>query len=240
MNLLTCRRNVILGLCFLGVIAMVCACVPEFENPLPVPEDLKADPKIVGYWLHQGDEEEPAMLHIYPRENGYIDLLLVTREKTRDDTKNIEDQGVLYYLPYYGFATTINSQPVLCVKPRAKAIPDMDESESKWFILPYYIDKNAILKIYLLQPESFIEAVESKALEGEADHDEAYIKSSSKQLADFFANKNIRDFEGKEPYMILKKFADIPEPFMPKVGATDSDATTKTAAQPGSDSQNKK
>jgi len=216
------QRKVLMSLCILGVIAMICACVPEFENPLPVPKDLKPDLKIAGYWLHQGGDDESMMLHIYPRPNGYIDLHLISREGSGDNN-SIEEQGVTANIPYFGFTTTINKQPVLCVKPLANAIPDIDESDNTWTIVPYYIDKTGILKIYLLKPEAFSEAVENKQLVGEADGDDVRIKNSSKQLGTFFADKNIKDFQKDEPFLILKKFADIPKPFMPKKKAKDSE-----------------
>lgn len=61
-------------------VTLLASCVPEFEHPLPEPEELKADTRILGSGKMKAENDE-VYAHVYPRKTGWLDIIYVSRDK---------------------------------------------------------------------------------------------------------------------------------------------------------------
>lgn len=126
-------RTLLVPAC-LTAAALTASCVPEFENPPPPSERLRPDPELVGTWASTDESGEQDRISFYPRESGWVDVVLVT-----DIGGHASGDGVDLSI-FEGYSAEVGDERFLCLRERG---PDVDDEATRetglGFLLAHYV-----------------------------------------------------------------------------------------------------
>ena len=193
------------------------SCYPGFQHPIPAPDKLKPDSKILGVWFRTvavGGEQ----LSIFPRENGWVDIVYVygINSKFYKDGINL--------LAFEGYSTSVKEHKFLCLRPRKKDLLAMGREVDKFdefgfYILNYDLSKkgNLIMKHFSIEKvENLINSGELSGRVSKTDlaegrlTDEVVVTASSEDLVTVISDKGIKAFveETGQGMMIFSRKQD--------------------------------
>ncbi len=182
------------------IVALLAACVPTSENPLPVSADTPLDTALYGAWLGQVDaEDDPVFLHFVKTQDGNNKAILVTVQDEGepdggwaefDVTSSSLASGTFLNL----FWTESDGEPV--------------EDLKGIHLVRYILDTDGKLSLYFIDADLLQEAIENGTLEGDITSsgltNRIRITASSDALADF-VDSNDPDTLFSEFYGSFKK-----------------------------------
>ncbi|MDA0577753.1 MAG: hypothetical protein O3B24_06610 [Verrucomicrobia bacterium] len=153
------------------------ACVPEFQNPLPVAPDMRPDPALLGTWAGAVDADNGSQVSFFPRANGWMDIVHIT-----DSNGSVQRCDVSRY---EGYSTTVEDERYLCLRVVGDPGVPVDATNG-YYIARYAIAPADALAIQLFDQKSVRALIEQDALQGtitEGEHvDTIRVTSSPARL----------------------------------------------------------
>lgn len=187
-----------------AMLALVtCGCVPEFENPLPPPADLKSDAKLIGNWVCAMDTNETSQLSVFARPSGWMDFVYVTQYLTRGDKR-------ADVMAYEGYATQIGKNKFLSLRAR---VLDSDKSEGTngTYVLAYYNAGRSRLDLSFFSQSKVKALMQSGELEGKivkgAYTADVTVTAASSNLLSLISAKGVDAFVDNDDGSIKFKFS---------------------------------
>jgi hypothetical protein len=186
----------------LAGLLIVTACVPEFENPLPAPQLMKADPTLLGTWKIDSDEAgEITQVSFFGRKSGWMDIVFV------DGSSRYDGVDVLIFEAY---TTNIKKDTFICLRPRKQERQEETHGESNYLLAHYLLSKEGILSINLFDQAAVESMIEEGLLKGEYKEengrtDLVKVVSSSDEIASAIVKKGVESFISKEDTVKFRK-----------------------------------
>lgn len=177
-------------------------CVPEFENPLPAPKVMKADPALLGTWKIDSDEAgDIAQVSFFGRKSGWMDIVYI------DGSSRYDGVDVSIFEAY---TTNVNKDKFICLRPRKQDHPKEMHGESNYLLVHYHLSKEGILSIKLFDLSAVERMIEEGLLKGEFKEmngrkDLVKVVSPSDEIASAIAKKGIESFISKEDTVTFRK-----------------------------------
>jgi len=193
---------------------LIPSCYTGFKHPIPAPEKLKPDSKVLGVWFRTvavGGEQ----VSVFPRENGWIDVVYIygINSKFYRDGINL--------LVFEGYSTTIKDHKFFCLRPRKKDLLAMGKKgeifdEAGYFILNYELSKKGNLIVKHFTTEKIGNLINSGELSGRVSKkdlaegrltDEVVVTASSEELVKVISDKGIGAFveETEQGMMVFSR-----------------------------------
>jgi hypothetical protein len=177
-------------------------CVPEFENPLPAPKVMKADPALLGTWEADSDKAGYiAQVSFFGRKSGWMDIVYV-------DSPGLHD-GVDVSI-FEAYATNVNKDKFFCLRPRKQDDQKEMHGESNYLLAHYHLSKEGILAVSLFDQGAVERMIEEGLLKGEfkeanGKKDLVKVVSSSDEIASAIVKKGFESFISKEDTVKFRK-----------------------------------
>lgn len=177
------------------------SCYPVFKHPIPAPEKLKPDSKILGVWFRTvatGGEQ----VSVFPRDNGWIDVVYIYGIKSKFYRDGIN------LLVFEGYSTSVKEHKFLCLRPRKKDLLAMGKKgdkidEANFFIVNYDLSRKGNLIVKHFPTEKIGNLINSGELSGRVSKkdldegrltDEVLVTASSEELVTVISEKGIGAF----------------------------------------------
>ncbi|MEI6808956.1 MAG: hypothetical protein WCN95_09540 [bacterium] len=142
--------------CLIFMFAIVLmGCVPDFENPLPPPANLKSDDKMVGNWVCDMSTNEKVQLSIFARQSGWMDFVYVHHDDHRPAEVALLE----------GYVTAVGKNKFLNLRGRELNDQANSNTNRPWMLALYVAGLNS-LEIRLFSDSKVKTLIESKELQG--------------------------------------------------------------------------
>ena len=169
------------------------SCIPEFENPLPRPRDMKPDRTILGTWetLHVPGEEH-FQVSFFANKSGEMYIVWIELEKDLVTPPGIAILG--------GYTTSINKDKFLCFWFIKKVNQDVADEQKKpmFMIANYNISNKGILSINMFSQIAIKRMIEEGELKGQIKKgeyfDKVLVTSSSEELVAAILKDGLESF----------------------------------------------
>ena len=177
-------------------------CVPEFENPLPPPGVMKADPALLGTWKIDSDQAgEITQVSFFGRESGWMDIVFVDGPSRYDGV----DVSI-----FEAYTTKVNKDTFICLRPRRQDDQEQTNEESHYLLAHYNLSQEGILSISLFDQSAVERIIEEGLLKGEykeinGKRDLSKVISSSDEIASAILKKGVESFISKEDTVKFRK-----------------------------------
>lgn len=177
-------------------------CVPEFENPLPAPKVMKADPTLLGTWKVDSDKaEEIAQVSFFGRKSGWMDIVYIDSPGLHNDI----DVSI-----FEAYTTNVNKDKFLCLRPRKQDDQEQANGEKSYLLAHYHLSQEGILAVSLFDQGAVESMIEEGLLKGEfketnGKKDLVKIVSSSDEIASAIVKKGFESFISKEDTVKFQK-----------------------------------
>jgi len=201
---------VVVTLC---ILEFVTGCPPRFQNPLPIPAELKFDAGIAGSWWRSIATDEQQVM-IYPRRDGWADIVYVYGINSTFYRDGIN------VLVCEGYTTLVGKERFLCVRRRKKDVEMCkgagEPEQLMYVIFNYYLSKERNLVLKGLANQKLVKLIKENKLSGRIYEEdvaaaqfetEVLITSSSNELADVLSTKGLQALisEDEEDLMIFTR-----------------------------------
>jgi len=169
------------------------SCIPEFENPLPHPKDMKPDRAILGTWetFHEGGES--FQMTFLPLKSGGMYIVWINFEK---DSSAPPDISI-----FWGYTTSINKDKFLCLRFIKKVSQDSVDDERKkpmFLIADYNISNKGILSVNMFLQSEISRMIEEGKLKGRIEKgkygNDVLVTSSSEELVAAIQKYGVESF----------------------------------------------
>lgn len=218
-------RNVLTTVLVCLNLAILTSCFPRFQNPLPVPTQLKADSNILGSWVTQPkksrrqSEDDKQYLHIYARNSGWVDIVYVASEGIGNDKQYSA-------LVFEGYTVQVNDSSVLCLRGKEMVVRGGEAGETRklmdgYLLFPYTVSKEGIFRIWYLNEERVAQMIEKKEMEGKVVRGKSKyggptltvdVTASSTNIESALKSKGVGVLIDNEPTLIFvrQEYPDTP------------------------------
>lgn len=195
------------GLAALVMVGIGSACVPVFDNPLPVSPEMTADAALVGTWSGINGDDGGSQLSIYPRRSGWLDILFVT------DLDGASDDGVRVQ-HYDGYTTAIDQDRLLCL--REHGVRGGDVSTNGYLLASYRVAPSGQLNIQLFAQAEVRKLIEAGKLKGTIQDDQyggsIRVTTPSERLLTTIVTEGVSAFVSSNEVMSFRKLQVPAEP----------------------------
>ena len=196
------EKLVSLGFVCLAV-ALMTACIPEFENALPGPSPGGMDCDLLGSWA---PEDGSAVMFFTPEASGWLKMV------SFELSKETPELGQADLIMVDCFTSAVGESKYLCVRQEAGGGSPCVKSESEgrtfYLIVQYRITAAHTLEIRHLNEDYLVEMVEKGKLKGAIDSMGSVktpkVTASSEELAEFFRAADPARLIDDTDTMILK------------------------------------
>jgi hypothetical protein len=140
---------------------LLAGCLPESRNPIAPPTAAVADPRVLGLWVTQ-IEDEVVYLHILQDKENIYDLTSVSH---RPDGGGATDL-------YEGYVVKVGERAFANLQPVSEADGEGEDPTPAYFFVSYEIEGNDQLTVRYLAEQPLIDAIAAGKLTGEVTQDQ--------------------------------------------------------------------
>jgi hypothetical protein len=169
------------------------SCVPNFENALPLPKEMKPDMALLGTWESvQENEDGKSHVSFFGRPSGWIDIVFIDGI---DGTSSTDGVNVSTYEAY---TANVGKDTFLCLRGRKKDHHEQEDKESPYLLAHYHVSRKGVLSIRLFDQDAIKKLIEKGVLQGvvtEGNYtDNVTVTASSDEVASAIAENGLGAF----------------------------------------------
>jgi hypothetical protein len=140
---------------------LLAGCLPESRNPIAPPTAAVADPRVLGIWVTQ-IEDEVVYLHVLRDKENIYDLVSVSH---RPDGSGATDL-------YEGYIVKVGDRAFANLQPVGDSNAEGNDPAPTYFFVSYDLDGNDELTVHYLAEQPLIDAIAAGNLTGEVTQDQ--------------------------------------------------------------------
>jgi hypothetical protein len=140
---------------------LLAGCLPESRNPIAPPTAAVADPRVLGIWVTQV-EDEVVYLHVLQDKQNIYDVVSISH---RPDGSGATDL-------YEGYIVKIGDRAFANLQPVSEADGEGEDPAPAYFFVSYELEGNDQLTVRYLAEQPLIDAIAAGTLAGEVTQDQ--------------------------------------------------------------------
>lgn len=161
-------------------------CLPQSREPIAPASEAASEPRLAGLWVGQ-NEGEPLYVHVLLRDQGMMDVLTVSHERSGGGDWDL----------YEAYVTSAGGRRFLNLQPSGVGGANETDTPEPYFFAAYEFFGRDRLQIRFLRTETLAAAIAAGRLTGRVTEDSTgrsvQLTGSAAEIHGFLANASPRN-----------------------------------------------